>query len=324
MDFELHTVIEEVRDLLGADAREKGLDLTTFVHGDAPAFVRGDPGRLRQVLTNLVGNAIKFSDHGEVAVRVHPGEQAAGVARLRFEVTDTGIGIPSDAQRQLFQAFEQVDSSATRRHGGTGLGLAISKQLVEMMEGEIGLESTLGAGSTFWFDVPLAVASAPPTTVVRGQDPVDLRVHGGARLLVAEDNPVNQLVAVRMLEKLGYRADVAANGSEAVDALMRIDYAAVLMDCQMPEMDGFEATREIRRRQSGGRRTPVIAMTAAAAEEDRNRCFEADMDDYLSKPVRSEDLGTVLARWLSGDPTRTDDSSETSGMARTVARGNFR
>ena len=236
MDFELRTVIEEVRDLLGADAREKGLGLTTFVHAEAPGFVRGDPGRLRQVLTNLVGNAIKFTDHGEVAVRVHPGAETAGVARLRFEVTDTGIGIPLDSQRQLFHAFEQVDSSATRRHGGTGLGLAISKQLVEMMGGQIRLESMVGVGSTFRFDVPLAVASAPPTKVVSREDSVELRVHGGARLLVAEDNPVNQLVAVRMLEKLGYRADVAANGSEAVDALMRIDYAAVLMDCQMPEM----------------------------------------------------------------------------------------
>ncbi|MGI8809322.1 MAG: PAS domain S-box protein [Acidimicrobiales bacterium] len=319
MDFDLRTVVEEVRDLLGADAREKGIELSTLVRADAPAFVRGDPGRVRQVLTNLVGNAIKFSDDGEVAVRVHPGEDVGGATRLRFEVTDTGIGIPPDAQRQLFQAFEQVDTSASRRHGGTGLGLAISKQLVEMMGGEIGMESTLGAGSTFWFDVPLAVASAPPTKAVRLQDPIELQVHGDARLLVAEDNPVNQLVAVRMLEKLGFRADVAANGSEAVDALMRIEYAAVLMDCQMPEMDGFEATRAIRRQQSGGRRTPVIAMTAAAAEADRNRCFEADMDDYISKPVRSEDLRIVLARWLPGDPSRTDDSAEMSRIPHTVA-----
>ncbi|MDP1804353.1 MAG: ATP-binding protein, partial [Acidimicrobiales bacterium] len=301
MDFELRTVVEDVRDLLGADAREKGLELSTIVHADAPAFVRGDPGRVRQVLTNLVGNAIKFSDRGKVAVRVLAGTETGGVTRLRFEVADTGIGIPDHAQRQLFQAFEQVDTSASRRHGGTGLGLAISKQLIEMMGGDIGFESTLGAGSTFWFDVPLAVVSAPPAKVVRRHDPVDQRPHRGARLLVAEDNPVNQLVAVRMLERLGYRADVAANGSEAVDALMRIDYAAVLMDCQMPEMDGFEATREIRRRQSGGRRTPVIAMTAAAAAEDRKRCFDADMDDYISKPVRSEDLDNALARWLSGD-----------------------
>jgi PAS domain S-box-containing protein len=301
MDFELCTVIDEVSDLLSADANEKGLELSTFVDPDAPAFVRGDPGRLRQVLTNLVGNAIKFSDHGEVAVRAHAGAVTPGATDLRFEVIDTGIGIPLEAQRHLFQAFEQVDSSASRRHGGTGLGLAISKQLIEMMGGRIGLESRLGGGSTFWFEVPLAVASTPQPKVVDRPDPLAHRREDGARLLVAEDNPVNQLVAVRMLEKLGYRADVAANGSEAVDALMRIDYAAVLMDCQMPEMDGFEATREIRRRQSLGRRTPVIAMTAAAAEEDRERCFQADMDDYISKPVRTEDLGVVLAKWVPAE-----------------------
>ena len=312
MDFELRTVVDEVTDLLAADVNEKGLELSAFVHPDAPTFVRGDPGRLRQVLTNLVGNAIKFSDHGEVAVRVRAGAQTPDATSLRFEVADTGIGIPLEAQHQLFQAFEQVDSSASRRHGGTGLGLAISKQLVEMMGGEIGLESTLGSGSTFWFEVPLAVASTPQPMVVGRRDTVGHRREDGARLLVAEDNPVNQLVAVRMLEKLGYRADVAANGSEAVDALMRIDYAAVLMDCQMPDMDGFEATREIRRRQSSGRRTPVIAMTAAAAEEDRDRCFQADMDDYISKPVRTEDLGGILAKWVPAEPSQTGDASKLS------------
>jgi PAS domain S-box-containing protein len=309
MDFELRAVVDEVGDLLAAEAHEKGLALTTVVDPDAPPYVRGDPGRLRQVLTNLVGNAVKFSDHGEVAVRVEATALTPEATTLRFEVADSGIGISSDGQRQLFQAFEQVDSSASRRYGGTGLGLAISKQLVEMMSGEIGLESSLGVGSTFWFSVPLAAVSAPqPPIVTRRPEPVERRRHTGARLLVAEDNPVNQLVAIRMLEKLGYRADVAANGSEAVEALMRIDYAAVLMDCQMPEMDGYEATREIRRRQSPLRRTPVIAMTAAAAEEDRDRCFQADMDDYISKPVRTEELGVVLARWVP-----SADSSEDHG-----------
>jgi PAS domain S-box-containing protein len=299
MDFELRPIVEEVIDLLGAAAHDKELSLTTYVHRDVPAFVRGDPGRLRQILTNLVGNAIKFTDQGEVTVRVMAA--SPNPPSLRFEVTDTGIGISPEGQRQLFQAFEQVDSSASRRHGGTGLGLAISKQLAEMMGGGIGLESALGAGSTFWFSVPLVAADLPRPPADCRQDPVELRSHHGARLLVAEDNAVNQLVAVRMLEKLGYRADVAANGSEAVDALMRIDYAAVLMDCQMPEMDGFGATREIRRRQSPAHRTPIIAMTAAAAQEDRDRCFAADMDDYVSKPVRIEELGRVLDRWVPAD-----------------------
>jgi len=308
MDFELPAVLDEVSDLLGAEAGEKGLALRTSVHPGVPAFVRGDPGRLRQVLTNLVGNAIKFSDHGEVVMRVEATGATAEVTHLRFSVTDTGIGISSEGQRNLFQAFEQVDSSASRRHGGTGLGLAISKQLVEMMGGEMGLDSAVGIGSTFWFSLPFAAASSlPEPKAVRPQVPIPRRQHRGVRLLVAEDNPVNQLVALRMLEKLGYRADVAANGSEAVEALMRIDYDAVLMDCQMPEMDGFEATREIRRRQSPAHRTPVIAMTAAAASEDRERCFRADMDDYISKPVRTDDLDRVLARWVP-DPAGQEAS----------------
>jgi len=308
LDFDLRAVVEEVPELLGAKAREKGLALSTLVDDDLPRAVRGDPGRLRQVLTNLVGNAIKFSDSGEIVIRARATSTTAGGGRVRFEVSDNGIGISPEGQRQLFRAFEQVDSSATRRHGGTGLGLAISKQLVEMMGGDIGLRSAVGAGSTFWFDVelPAALGAGPspvaPDRVKPGgshdPSPVTRTAGRGARLLVAEDNPVNQLVATRMLEKLGYRADVAANGAEAVDALMRIPYAAVLMDCQMPELDGFEATREIRRRQHTPVRTPVIAMTAGATPGDRERCFEADMDDYISKPVRLTELGEVLARWI--------------------------
>jgi two-component system sensor histidine kinase/response regulator len=179
----------------------------------------------------------------------------------------------------------------------------------------------LDAGSTFWFSIPLVAADAPEPAAVASRDPMEHRRHDGARILVAEDNPVNQLVAVRILEKLGYRADVAANGSEAVDALMRIDYAAVLMDCQMPEMDGFEATREIRRRQGTRRRTPVIAMTAAAAREDRDRCVEADMDDYVSKPVRTEELGRVLAQWLPADAPLGDGSPARGYLSRAATAG---
>ena len=318
MDFGLRTVIDEVADLLGAKAREKGLEIAVQVDPDAPSFVRGDPGRLRQVLTNLVGNAIKFSDRGEIVVRAPATGTTPEATTFRFEVSDTGMGISPEGQRQLFQAFAQVDSSATRRHGGTGLGLAISKQLVEMMGGEIGLDEQPGRGKHVLVQPrpaggegvrdprsgPGERAGLP--VVNGGRVPA-----GGARLLVAEDNPVNQLVAIRMLEKLGYRADVAANGAEAVEALMRIDYAAVLMDCQMPELDGFEATREIRRRQAAARRTPVIAMTAAATQSDRERCFDADMDDYISKPVRLAELGAVLARWVplasvSPAPASTD------------------
>ena len=305
MDFGLRAVLDEVADLLGARAREKGLEISVQVDPDAPSFVRGDPGRLRQVLTNLVGNAIKFSDHGQIVVRAATTGTTREATTFRFEVSDTGMGISPEGQRQLFQAFAQVDSSATRRHGGTGLGLAISKQLVEMMGGQIGLTSSLGSGSTFWFSLDLPAAKGPELPDLARDDLSQLPVFNGARvpaagarLLVAEDNPVNQLVATRMLEKLGYRADVAANGAEALEALTRIDYAAVLMDCQMPELDGFEATREIRRRQILPWRTPVIAMTASATQGDRDRCFDADMDDYISKPVRLAELAAVLARWV--------------------------
>jgi PAS domain S-box-containing protein len=451
MDFDLRTVVEEVADLLAARAHEKGLELATLVYPDAPPFVRGDSGRLRQILTNLVGNAIKFTDRGEVVIRVRATKENPEAMNLRFEVSDTGIGISPAGRRRLFQAFEQVDSSAARKHGGTGLGLVISKQLVEMMGGEIGLESTLGTGSTFWFGVPLPSANSAnvaigpdrdlnglrvlvvddsatnrtilehqltswgmlPTLAERGDEALTLlreadasgqafdvaildfnmpemdglslattisadphlrrtrlvmltssgkrgdavlgrraglsaylpkpvhesqlygclagvmgrvtehpgelvtrhslreeKARRGARLLVAEDNPVNQLVAVRMLEKLGYRADGVANGSEAVDALMRINYAAVLMDCQMPELDGFEATREIRHRQSSPQRTPVIAMTAGAMQSDRERCLDAGMDDYISKPVRLEELGAVLSRWVPAALPRDPDPSK--------------
>ena len=302
--FGLRTVLDEVADLLGAKAREKGLEIAVQVDPDAPSFVRGDPGRLRQVLTNLVGNAIKFSDHGQIVVRATTTGTTPEATTFRFEVSDTGMGISPEGQRQLFQAFAQVDSSATRRQGGTGLGLAISKQLVEMMGGKIGLTSSLGSGSTFWFSLDLPAAMASEFPDLGREDPPGAPDNGdrvraaGVRLLVAEDNPVNQLVATRMLEKLGYRADFAANGAEAVEALERIDYAAVLMDCQMPELDGFEATREIRRRQPLPRRTPVIAMTASATQSDREKCFDADMDDYISKPVRLAELAKVLARWV--------------------------
>ena len=457
MDFDLRTVIEEVVDLLGAEARDKGLEIAIEVDHDIPRRLRGDPGRLRQIVINLLGNAIKFTDRGSVGIRVRAIGTRPEATLVRFEVTDTGLGVSPEGQRKLFKGFEQVDSSASRRYGGTGLGLAICKQLVDLMGGTIGAQSTLGLGSTFWFVIELPAEDAPeaqavphpdlngarvlvvaadgPTRTILGRELTSLKMTpalarsgaealsllraaaalsepfdialvdaslpqvdgltlardvrgdpglrstrvvmltssqtaagtgpagawsvaaslptpmreghlydrlvrlmgdvvetpdgpvadpgvrsdvsgGGARVLVAEDNTVNQLVARRMLEKLGYRADVAANGAEAVDALIRIDYVAVLMDCQMPEMDGFEATREIRRHESRLRRTPVIAMTAAATERDRERCFEADMDDYVTKPVRLAELGVVLARWVPAASRRPGSPEvSTTGVA---------
>ena len=459
--FDLRRVVEEVAETLAERAQAKGLELACLIHHDVPAAVQGDPGRLRQVLLNLAGNAVKFTERGEVILRVTVEEAAGEAVLLRFAVSDTGIGIPPEARDRLFRSFSQVDASTTRKYGGTGLGLAISKQLAELMGGEIGVGSEPGAGSTFWFTARLGAAPAAPPGprgdlhglrvlvvddnatnrgILHGQlsawgmqshgaedgpsgldhlrraarsgVPYDLvildmqmpgmdglelaraikaerelaalplvlltslgfrgqagearqvgiaayltkplrqsqlydclatvmagsaegpgapapaaaplvtrhsleeaRARARTRILVVEDNAVNQTLAVRLLEKRSLRADVAANGLEALQALARLPYDLVLMDCQMPEMDGFEATREIRRREAAGGeirrregqagRTPIIAMTANAMRGDRERCLAAGMDEYLPKPVAAEALDRVLARWL---PPATADA----------------
>ena len=458
LDFELRTVVEEGADLLAEQAHAKGLELATLIDPEVPLDVSGDPGRLRQILLNLVSNAVKFTNAGEVVVHVHLDHtELEGPSMVRFEVTDTGMGLGPDEQVRLFQSFSQVDASTSRRFGGTGLGLAICRQLVELMGGRIGVQSQPGRGSTFWFTLPLPAASrAPrpppgspnvkglrvlavddndtnrtileqslegwgmvPTTadsgdqaLVRlreavergepfalvvldyhmpGMDGLELTrairadasladvklvlltssgrsdhvqkvrqsdvdafltkpirqsalrdalstalgmtetsphrtvqtahstAEAGANhrphLLVAEDNPVSQKVAARNLEKLGYRVDVAANGVEALDAVERQSYAVVLMDCQMPEMDGYAATTEIRRREAGGPRLPIIALTAGALSEDEERARAAGMDDYLAKPLNVEDLAAVLERWAPIQIPDTVDTVAASGFA---------
>jgi len=441
-DFELRVTVEDVLELLAERAYGKGLELAYLPHANLPGWVGGDPGRLRQILTNLVGNAVKFTEAGEVVVHGSLLEETDQDALIRFAVTDTGIGISPEARGRLFQSFSQADTSTTRRYGGTGLGLAISKRLVEIMGGSIGVESTPGAGSTFWFTVRLAKRPVPPATVradltefrrlrVLGVDdnatnrtllaaqlgawgmyvecvargsraleslraaqragrPYDLAIldhqmpemdgitlgraikadpalaslplvlltsvsyRGSAseaeragfsaflvkpirqsqlydciatvvgmgtepstsrlitrhalreaegqlraRVLVAEDNVVNQRVAVRMLEKFGCRVDVVTNGLEAVEAAGRIAYHCIFMDCQMPEMDGYEAATAIRQHEAQtGTHVPIIAMTANAMEGDRDRCLAAGMDDYVAKPVQPPTLRETLERWL--------------------------
>jgi len=229
---------------------------------------------------------------------VSDGADPAGV-RLRFEVTDTGIGIAEDARERLFEAFSQADASTTRQYGGTGLGLAISKKLVELFGGDIGVRSDVGVGSTFWFTAQFRTGS--PTLISTKPAPVDAvrtQTTEPGLVLVVDDNATNQRIAVRMLEKLGHRADVAASGIEAVDACARMPYDLVLMDCRMPLMDGYEATRTIRAVEGTGRRTPIVAMTASAMVADRERCLAVGMDDYLSKPVRLTDLADMVDRRL--------------------------
>jgi len=452
IDFDLRGVVEAPVDLLAAKAQAKGLELASLVHQDVPTPLLGDPGRLRQVLTNLIANAVKFTERGEVVVRVTKISETPSHASLRFEIQDTGIGISEEAQRGLFRAFVQADGSTTRKYGGTGLGLAISKQLVELMGGQIGIESKPGFGSTFWFTAEFQKQVEPATTVsemldclsgarvlivddnetnrsilshqtgswgmtvteaesgeralellragARQAEPYDLVIldlmmpemngfqlaeaikadpaisavvlvllpsfgepgHGAmaremgiaaylqkpvrqsklydclievmarstgsdtikpahlvtqhsiresevqqkakvfshARILVAEDNIVNQKVALGILYNLGYRAEVVPNGKEALKALESGDFDLILMDCQMPEMDGFAATAEIRQREGVDRHTTIIAMTANALDGDDKKCLAAGMDDYLSKPVKAEILRRKLELWVGG------------------------
>jgi two-component system, sensor histidine kinase and response regulator len=419
--FDVRQVIEEIMELLTNQAEAKRIVLACSVEADVPIKVSGDPSRLRQVLVNLIGNAIKFTDQGEAVVRVQKISQIDDQIHLRFEIQDSGIGIEEEECTRLFQAFFQADSSSTRRHGGTGLGLAISRQLTELMGGQIALKSTLGVGSTFEFTLAFGVVPQPeqqtwPDLCVlvacdhssnrlslrcalqrlgmqvhlatnstealqkasaiafdiafveerfggsEGLDwlklpelanarlalitPFGSRMHyqsflglklaaclakplvrysqliacvrrimnpievsetlpslvakplSHSRILVVEDNIVNQRVAIRQLEKLGYRADLAANGLEALAAYESIPYHLIFMDCQMPGMDGYKTTAEIRRREGRKKHTPIVAMTANAMEGDRDLCLAAGMDDYLSKPVMPDALRTILNRWL--------------------------
>lgn len=485
IDFDLRTAVDETIELVALQAFNKGLNLACLVQAGVPDVLRGDPGRIRQVLLNLVSNAVKFTELGEVMVSVKVTQRDEAAITVRFEVQDTGIGLSPEGQERLFQPFSQADGSMTRKYGGTGLGLAISKQLTQLMGGEIGADSRLATGSTFWFTAKfgapptrtpsvldltsrdltgrrlcvvdshatnrclvescaakwglhclpaqtpdqalailretaaqgtacdfvlvagqaagneslelawaiqadpslvsaklilltsqgqrgeatvaqnagyaayltkplresqlyeclIALAHCPPTPAAGPPDvqpgPAELitrhslaeaKARAAIRILIAEDNVVNQKVATRMLEKLGYRVDIAANGCEVLNALSQISYAAVLMDCQMPEMDGFEATRRIRVKeqrqrslvigQSGAKasaylsspmtapRLPIIAMTANAMPEDRVRCLDAGMDDYLSKPIQPKILAEMLARWISGEASTASSTED--------------
>jgi signal transduction histidine kinase/HPt (histidine-containing phosphotransfer) domain-containing protein len=333
LDFDLRELLQANLAMMAIQAQGKGIALVGSVAPEMPTKLRGDPGRVRQVLTNLMGNAIKFTNEGEVAVRVTAEAEAETYVLVRFEVKDTGPGIPLETQARLFRPFVQADNSTSRKFGGTGLGLAICKRLAESMGGSIGVESTPGLGSTFWVTMKFArsagTGNEPQSILFDSVSEVLTRPGGHAqsgqteplstpegpepsrreRVLLAEDNAVNQQVALGNLRKLGYEADVAANGFEVLEATVRKNYDIILMDCQMPELDGYQVTREIRRREGTGRHAYIIAMTAHAMVGDREKCLAAGMDDYLSKPLNRAELRDALQRGAPQPSTSLNEDS---------------
>jgi PAS domain S-box-containing protein len=300
--FDLKSTVEGVVQLLRVPANAKGLNFHSRVSPEIPLLLRGDAHRLRQVLTNLAGNAIKFTEHGEVRLEAMLEQRSGEKVTVRFSVTDTGIGIRPDQTKRLFSPFTQADASTTRKYGGTGLGLAICKQLVEMMGGTIGVDSREGNGSMFWFTAVLELAPEAQLQPANecedrraGATPGSTPTKPAGKILIAEDNATNREVALAQLRKLGYQADAANNGAEAVRALEHGGYDLVLMDCEMPVMDGYEATRRIRSAHPG---VPIIALTADAMSGDRDKCLKQGMNDYLAKPVDLSLLAEVLTKWL--------------------------
>jgi CheY-like chemotaxis protein/HPt (histidine-containing phosphotransfer) domain-containing protein len=313
-DFNFHESIRTTVSMMDINAREKSLALNISISDDVPIYVRGDAKRFRQILFNLIGNAVKFTDKGSITVQTFLDGEDVTFVTLRVEVIDTGIGIPPDKQKNLFTPFSQLDNSSTRKYGGTGLGLAISRQLAEMMGGSIGVSSDGIHGTTFTLIVRLAKSSvtgpifdenahgscAEPggnRSLQQGaaiqQVAVPIKKDEHLSILLAEDNPTNQIIARKILEKMGHSVDIVPNGEEAFNSVILKKYDLVLMDCQMPLMDGYESTRRMRAR---GLTLPIIAMTAHALSGDREKCIESGMSDYITKPVQMDTLAMAIAR----------------------------
>jgi len=315
-DFDLNDILNETIKLFNPKANENDIQLTSDIDTNVPAQLVGDPGRLRQIIVNLVGNAVKFTPKGSVSMHTGLQEQSPESVTLKFQVRDTGIGIADQHIEKLFQPFTQIDGSSTRNFGGTGLGLAISRQLVDAMGGTIEVQSTPDIGSTFSFTARFTkqqrsadyvkAGTAKPEHDEHNSDlnPPDYRESDTpktANILIAEDNLVNQQVAIAFLRKLGYTAHAVENGQKALDALSNHHFDLVLMDVQMPSMDGYAATRAIRDENSNvkNRDLPIIALTAHAMEGDQRKCMDAGMNDYLSKPIDFVELKTTIKKWIS-------------------------
>jgi PAS domain S-box-containing protein len=299
-DFEIRKVLKDIENILYIKAEEKILDYKTFINPNVPDFLRGDPSRLKQILLNLVNNAVKFTKKGFVHIFIDDIEEHADEVTLMIKIVDSGIGISDDGKKNLFQLFSQVDTSTTKNYGGTGLGLSIAKRLVMMMQGEIGFESKQDKGSTFWFTVKLEKCSqkiVSPESAKKKPVP-DKKPFKMLSILLAEDNEINQKIIQYSLTNAGYKVDIANNGQEAIDMYHAGNYDLVLMDVQMPILDGFEATVHIRNIESailnGTHRTPIVALTANAMKGDREKCLDAGMDEYLSKPFTPNDLISII------------------------------
>ncbi len=312
IEFELCSMLRDAADLLRAQADQNGLDLRLSLPEENELTVKGDPVRLRQVILNLMSNAMKFTKKGFVELNVSALDWTPDGVHLSFQVIDTGIGISDEGKAKLFSSFSQADSSTTRKFGGTGLGLAISQRLIELMGARIRVESEVGKGSCFSFELELTLGvgahRADDRQTVESKNPyADLKsdcVAATLPILVAEDNSTNQKLARRMLERLGYEAVIATDGEEAVELVKSQNFGAILMDCQMPNMDGYQATGEIRKLPSPKCDLPIIALTANAMKGDEMRCLVAGMDDYLTKPVQPVEVAEKLDKWLRSQEKR--------------------
>jgi len=292
--FDVRAAVADASAALSSKAAAKGLEFTVDVAPDVPRVILGDALRVCEVLRHLLDNAIKFTSAGSVGVEVHVGGDPLLCRALLFRVCDSGPGLEPESASRIFSSSTHDDRAGTSNQGGLGLGLTLAQRLVGMMGGSIGVDSAPGEGSVFWFLLPTAAVEPPPA-----ESPVAMENRHG-RILVVDDNPINQLVAVRAVHSLGYAADAVAGGESALEQLSRTHYDAVIMDCQMPEMDGFEVSIEIRRREAadGGERIPIIAMTANGPGSDRDQCLASGMDDYLAKPFRIVELDRALQRWI--------------------------